>query len=103
MKNKHSYTMTTIPESTQFNPRNARALLLVGLMFWNSAYAATKAPTEDSLWYYEIGGAEPVSAPANPSVVSVTLPYRPCHIGDVANLFKKLICTNVPNQFRSPL
>jgi len=24
-------------------------------------------------------------------------------IGDVANLFKKLICTNVPNQFRSPL
>ncbi|MCP5414686.1 MAG: integrating conjugative element protein [Chromatiaceae bacterium] len=34
---------------------------------------AAQAPTEDSLWYYEIGGAEPVSAPANPSVVSVTL------------------------------
>jgi len=37
-----------------------------------SAWAA-KGPTEDSLWYYEIGGAEPVSSPANPSVVSVTL------------------------------
>ena len=24
---------------------------------------AAQAPTEDSLWYYEIGGAEPVSAP----------------------------------------
>jgi len=73
MKKKHGYPMTTTPESTQFNPRNARALLLVVLILWNSAYAATKAPTEDSLWYYEIGGAEPVSAPANPSVVSVTL------------------------------
>lgn len=73
MKKKHGYPMTTTPESTQFNPRNARALLLLVLILWNSAYAATKAPTEDSLWYYEIGGAEPVSAPANPSVVSVTL------------------------------
>lgn len=36
------------------------------------AYAA-QAPTEDSLWYYEIGGAEPVSVPANPAVVSMTL------------------------------
>ena len=34
---------------------------------------ATEAPTEDSLWYYEIGGAEPVSPPANAEVVSVTL------------------------------
>ncbi len=30
---------------------------------------ATEAPTEDSLWYYEIGGAEPVSPPANSEVV----------------------------------
>jgi integrating conjugative element protein (TIGR03755 family) len=37
------------------------------------AARAAQAPTEDSLWYYEIGGAEPVSAPANPSVVSMTL------------------------------
>ena len=34
---------------------------------------AAKGPTEDSLWYYEIGGAQPVSTPLNPSVVSVTL------------------------------
>ena len=32
-----------------------------------------QAPTEDGLWYYEIGGAEPVSVPANPAVVSTTL------------------------------
>tara|TARA_R110002049_G_scaffold309189_1_gene518288 strand:+ start:8097 stop:9389 length:1293 start_codon:yes stop_codon:yes gene_type:complete len=35
--------------------------------------SAAQAPTEDGLWYYEIGGAEPVSVPANPAVVSVTL------------------------------
>ncbi|MEW8560561.1 MAG: integrating conjugative element protein [Candidatus Thiodiazotropha sp.] len=34
---------------------------------------AAQAPTEDSLWYYKIGGAEPVSTPANPAVTSVTL------------------------------
>ena len=34
---------------------------------------AAQGPTEDSLWYYEIGGAEPVSVPANPAVASVTL------------------------------
>ncbi len=37
-----------------------------------NAFAA-QAPTEDGLWYYEIGGAEPVSVPANPLVVPVTL------------------------------
>lgn len=35
--------------------------------------AQTDAPTEDGLWYYEIGGAEPVSLPANPTVTTVTL------------------------------
>ncbi len=39
----------------------------------DATYAVTKGPTEDGLWYYEIGGATPVSAPANPSVVSITL------------------------------
>ena len=34
---------------------------------------AVMAPTEDGFWYYEIGGARPISRPANPSVVSVTL------------------------------
>ena len=47
--------------------------LLTSLLVWGSVCAAAQAPTEDSLWYYEIGGAEPVSVPANPSVVSVTL------------------------------
>lgn len=47
--------------------------LLIGLLGVNSAHAVTKGPTEDSFWYYEIGGAEPVSAPANPSVVPITL------------------------------
>ncbi|MDY6980335.1 MAG: integrating conjugative element protein [Pseudomonadota bacterium] len=58
--------------TTRIISRNTCASMLVALLLWNHAYAA-KAPTEDSLWYYEIGGAEPVSAPANPSVVSVTL------------------------------
>lgn len=56
-----------------FPHRRISAWLLIGLLGLNSAHAVTKGPTEDSLWYYEIGGAEPVSVPANPSVVSVTL------------------------------
>jgi len=48
-------------------------LLLISALSISHAVHAAKAPTEDSLWYYEIGGAEPVSVPANPSVVSVTL------------------------------
>ncbi len=48
-------------------------LLLASLLVISQGAGAAKAPTEDSLWYYEIGGAQPVSAPANPSVVSVTL------------------------------
>lgn len=48
-------------------------LLLVSALSISHTVYAAKAPTEDSLWYYEIGGAEPVSVPANPSVVSVTL------------------------------
>lgn len=64
--------MATTHRSTRIISRKACASLLIALSVWNSVYAA-KAPTEDSLWYYEIGGAEPVSVPANPSVVSVTL------------------------------
>lgn len=37
------------------------------------AGAATPAPSEDSIWYYEIGGARALSAPANPSVVTTTI------------------------------
>jgi integrating conjugative element protein (TIGR03755 family) len=52
--------------------RSLVACLAVFVLASQPAQAA-QAPTEDSLWYYEIGGAEPVSAPANPAVVSVTL------------------------------
>ncbi len=52
------------------------SLLFIGLYLMFGPYTlvqATQAPTEDSLWYYKIGGAEPVSLPANPAVTSVTL------------------------------
>ncbi len=49
------------------------SIVILGLIAMSDTSAVTKGPTEDSLWYYEIGGAAPVSAPANPSVVSVTL------------------------------
>jgi integrating conjugative element protein (TIGR03755 family) len=64
--------MATTHRSTRIISCNACASLLIALSAWNNAHAAP-APTEDGLWYYEIGGAEPVSVPANPSVVSVTL------------------------------
>jgi len=50
-----------------------RSLLFGWSLLWTISLFAAQAPTEDGLWYYEIGGAEPVSVPANPSVVSVTL------------------------------
>ena len=56
-----------------FRHRLLTAWLLIGLLGLNSAHAVTKGPTEESFWYYEIGGAAPVSVPANPSVVSMTL------------------------------
>tara|TARA_R100000005_G_scaffold96011_1_gene80076 strand:+ start:2905 stop:4245 length:1341 start_codon:yes stop_codon:yes gene_type:complete len=52
---------------------SARTVLLIGALSVCQAVHAAQGPTEDSLWYYEIGGAEPVSVPANPAVVSVTL------------------------------
>ena len=48
-------------------------MLLSSALCVSLSVKAAQAPTEDSFWYYEIGGAEPVSVPANPSVVSVTL------------------------------
>ena len=47
-------------------------LIALSIAIGPVSYAA-QAPTEDGLWYYEIGGAEPVSVPANPAVVSTTL------------------------------
>ena len=52
--------------------RRAALVVLFATLSVGVAHAA-EGPTEDGLRYYEIGGAEPVSAPANPSVVSVTL------------------------------
>lgn len=52
---------------------SVRTILLFGAMSVSQVLHAAQGPTEDSLWYYEIGGAEPVSVPANPAVVSVTL------------------------------
>jgi len=54
--------------------RNRCLPLLCGLsLLWTINGFTAQSPTEDGLWYYEIGGAEPVSVPANPAVVSVTL------------------------------
>ncbi len=47
-------------------------VLTAGLVMPN-AMGQPQGPTEDGLWYYEIGGARPVSVPANPSVASITL------------------------------
>ena len=49
------------------------SISLFVFLLLNPILHAAEAPTEDSLWYYEIGGAEPVSPPANSEVVSVTL------------------------------
>jgi len=50
-----------------------RILVLLTLIAVSQGAGAVAAPTEDSWWYYEIGGAQPVSPPPNPSVVNVTL------------------------------
>ena len=48
-------------------------LLLTTLLIISHSVTAAQAPTGDGWWYYEIGGAQPVLIPANPSVVAVTL------------------------------
>lgn len=51
----------------------SHVLILSSVLSVSHSVNAAQAPTEDGLWYYEIGGAEPVSVPANPAVVSTTL------------------------------
>ena len=46
------------------------SVLLFGFVQLN---AAPNSPPEDGIWYYEIGGAKPVSAPANSKVTSVEI------------------------------
>ena len=55
------------------HPRHRIALVTLLTIAKVSFAHAAQGPAEDGLWYYEIGGAEPVSAPANPAVVSVML------------------------------
>ena len=55
------------------NKRLVYGFMVVIWVIANVASAGTKAPTEDGLWYYEIGGAKPVSVPANPEVRAITL------------------------------
>ena len=49
----------------------ARLACLILLVSTTAHAQITNGPTEDSTWYYEIGGAEPVAAPLNPGVTSI--------------------------------
>ncbi len=49
------------------------SICVVCVLFFSISATAPPAPPENSLWYYEIGGAKPVSAPANPRVHSTTI------------------------------
>ena len=49
------------------------SMCVLSALFLSVQVTAPPAPPEDSLWYYEIGGAKPVSAPANPRVQSTTI------------------------------
>lgn len=48
-------------------------VIVMAVLCFTISVTAPPAPPEDSLWYYEIGGAKPVSAPANPQVQSTTI------------------------------
>ncbi len=54
-------------------PRIAVHLLLLPQLIPAIALAQTDAPTEDSHWYYEIGGSDPVSVPPYTKLQSLTL------------------------------
>ena len=51
----------------------AAGAALVGVPAFAQTTNVTDAPTEDGLWYYEIGGADPISLPARPRTETVTL------------------------------
>ena len=53
--------------------RSTHYAIISAVLCWSLNSYAAQGPTEDGLWYYEIGGAEPVSVPANPLVTSITL------------------------------
>ena len=47
--------------------------LLAGLTLAQTGNTVTPGPTEDGLWYYRIGGAEPVSLAPNPGVITTPI------------------------------
>ena len=47
--------------------------LVIGVTIMTESGRTAEAPTEDGVWYYRIGGAEPISAPPNPNVVTLTI------------------------------
>lgn len=62
-----------VPQYTASTRMGPAVLAPLVLIVTAHVVHAAQGPTEDSLWYYEIGGAQPVSAPANPAVASLTL------------------------------
>ena len=52
--------------------RRARLLFLAGILVCGPTHAAP-APIGDSSWYYEIGGAQPLTSAPNPLVNTVTI------------------------------
>ncbi len=69
----HAVSLTTKMPRCRRRARRLFSASVLALVLVYPAAQAAQGPTGDGLWYYEIGGAEPVSPPANPSVVSVTL------------------------------
>ena len=56
------------------NMRRATVSALLALpLLAEPTLAQTPAPAEKSLWYYEIGGARALSAPANPNVITTSI------------------------------
>lgn len=54
-------------------PKGLTRHLLCALVLLPVTLPSAEGPTEDGLWYYQIGGAEPIAPPANAAVTSVTL------------------------------
>ena len=55
------------------NNKLSACLASIMLAMAGHVAAQTDAPTEDGLWYYEIGGADPVSLPASPRTERIRL------------------------------
>jgi len=47
--------------------------LLIAVLLCSQSWAVIQAPIGDSIWYYEIGGAQPLTSAPNPLVSTVTI------------------------------